>query len=297
MVRNGIPLLALFASIVVTAAAQQPTFKGRTQIVPVLVTVTDAQKRLVGGLEQTDFELFDNGQPAQIVLFDNAVRPITVIVMLDTSGSMTMNLSLVTAAAEQFLIRLLPDDKGAVGAFNDKIQFAAGLTSSRDRLVSALKELDFGNPTRLYDAIDESLDMLLNADGRRVVLVFTDGADTASRVGLGHVLERARNEEVMVYAVGLESEYLSGNRYVRTRPDRGLKKLADETGGGYFDLKKTDELGTTFTRIAQELHSQYALGFSPATDGKLHKIAVKVNKPGLTARARKTYQAEGGGTR
>ena len=79
---------------------------------------------------------------------------------------------------------------------------------------------------------------------------------------------------------------------MRTRPDRGLKKLAEETGGGFFELKKTDELGSTFTRVAQELHSQYVLGFSPEKlDGKVHKLEVRVKRPGMTARARKSYVA------
>jgi Ca-activated chloride channel family protein len=125
-----------------------------------------------------------------------------------------------------------------------------------------------------------------------VVLAFTDGDDTASRVGMGDVLDRARDEEVMIYAIGLESEYFNGQRQVRTRPDRGLRRLAEETGGGYFELKKADDLGPTFTRVAQELHSQYALGFSPTTlDGREHRLAVRMKQPGMTARARKTYIA------
>ena len=79
---------------------------------------------------------------------------------------------------------------------------------------------------------------------------------------------------------------------MRASPDRGLRKIAEETGGGYFELKKTDDLGPTFTRVAQELHSQYVLGFSPESlDGKVHKLEVRVKKPGMTARARKTYLA------
>jgi Ca-activated chloride channel homolog len=132
--------------------------------------------------------------------------------------------------------------------------------------------------------------------GRRVVLVFTDGEDTASKIGMGDALDRARTDEAMIYAIGLESVFFNGQRQVRSRPDRGLRKLSDETGGGYFELKKTDELGPTFTRVAQELHSQYVIGFAPATDGKQHKVEVRVKKPGLIARARKSYQAPTGET-
>ena len=105
-------------------------------------------------------------------------------------------------------------------------------------------------------------------------------------------MDRAREKDVMVYAIGLETEYFNGQQRVRSSPDRGLKKLAEDTGGGYFELKKTADLGETFTRVAQELHSQYVLGFSPETlDGKIHKLDVRVKKAGMNARARKTYMA------
>jgi Ca-activated chloride channel family protein len=258
------------------------------------VTVTDTQKRLVPDLERDDFEVYDNGKPQTLTNFDNQQTPFTAVVMLDTSGSMTLTLDLVKAAAEQFLIRMLPEDQARVGAFNDKIEFhpADEFTSSRDQLVRSLKDLDFGYPTRLYDAIDESITRLSGIEGRKVVVVFTDGDDTASKAKLGSVLDRARSEEVMVYSIGLESDYFNGAQRVRSRPDRGLRKLSDETGGGYFELKKTDDLGPTFTRVAQELHSQYVMGFSPeALDGRVHKLDVRVKKPGMTARARKTYVA------
>jgi Ca-activated chloride channel family protein len=106
------------------------------------------------------------------------------------------------------------------------------------------------------------------------------------------VLDKARVEEVMIYSVGLETEYFNGAQRVRTSPDRGLRRLSDETGGGFFVLKKRDELGATFTRVAQELHSQYVLGFTPELlDGKVHKLEVRVKRPGMTARARRSYVA------
>ena len=96
----------------------------------------------------------------------------------------------------------------------------------------------------------------------------------------------------MVYAIGLQSEFFNGQRIQRTRPDRALRRIADETGGGYFELKTTDELAPTFTRVAQELHSLYALGFTPSTlDGREHKLDVRVKKTGMNARTRKTYIA------
>jgi len=267
-----------------------------TQTVPLYVTVMDGARRLVPDLAEEDFEIYDNGKLQKLTNFDNKATPISVVVMLDTSGSMTLALDLVKQAAEQFLIRLLPEDKGKIGAFNDKIEVkpAAGLpfTNNRDQLIRALGDLDFGYPTRLYDAVDFGINELKNADGRKVVLVFTDGEDTASRMSSGDVTERSRIEEVMVYSVGMENEYMNGNQRVRTSPDRGLRRLSDETGGGFFMLKKKDELGSTFTRIAQELHSQYVMGFTPETlDNKIHKLEVRLKKPGMTARARRSYVA------
>src|SRR5213596_2316930 len=140
--------------------AQEPTFKTGTKLVTLFVTVADAQKRLVPDLTKDDFEVFDNDKPQPLIFFANEVQPITVVVMLDTSGSMTGSIALLPSAAEQFLIRLLPADKGRVGAFNDKIQFSSHFTSNRDELVSDVKELDYGNGTRLWDAVGASLDEL-----------------------------------------------------------------------------------------------------------------------------------------
>jgi Ca-activated chloride channel homolog len=285
------PVAVLLAAAVLTG--QQATFKSGTSIVPVLTTVTDSQGRLVPNLEQEEFTILDNGKPQPISFFQNETQPFTVVVMLDFSASMTANLDLLKAAAEQFLLRMLPADKGQVGAFSDKIQFSGTFTSNRDSLIKDLGDLQFGNPTRLYDAIDASIDVLNDVDGRRIVLVFTDGDDTASRRDMGDVLVKARQEETMIYAIGLESEFAIGpGRMQRTRPDRGLRKLAEETGGGYFELKKTAELAPTFTRVAAELHSLYALGFTPtAFDNKEHKLEVKMKTPGQAARARKSYIA------
>ena len=285
--------MTIAAGLTMLDAQQTPVFRSGTQLVPIYVTVTDDDRRLVPGLIEEDFEIYDEGERQELAFFDNQVQPITVVVMLDTSASMTPSIRFLEAAAEQFLIRLLPEDQGRVGAFNDKIEFSPEFTSDRDALTAALRELDFGNPTRLYDAIDASLDTLVGIEGRRVILVFTDGDDTGSDASQGDVLERARNDEVMIYAIGLESNYFNGVRQVRSRPDRGLRRLADETGGGYFELDDTDQLGPTFTRVAQELHSQYVLGFAPTkVDGKVHELEVRMKQRGMRARARKTYQAE-----
>ncbi|HSP91149.1 MAG TPA: VWA domain-containing protein, partial [Vicinamibacterales bacterium] len=135
---------------------QAGVFRSGAKMVPIYATVTDPQGALVPNLTREDFEILDNNVRQELVVFENQTQPITAIVMLDSSGSMTNSLKLVYAGAEQFLIRLLPQDKAQVGAFNDKVEFSGSFTSDRDELVAALRELDFGNPTRLYDAIDQS---------------------------------------------------------------------------------------------------------------------------------------------
>lgn len=287
----------LIAALVVLAvggairAQQQPVFRGGNDIVPILATVLDSNGRLVPDLEKEDFTILDNGKPQEIIFFQNDVQPFTAVVMMDFSYSMTRNLDLLKNAAEQFILRLLPDDKAQVGAFSDKIMFSGPFTSDRDDLILALKDLQYGNPTRLYDALDASIDSLDDASGRKVVVVFTDGDDTASRRNFNDVLQKAREKEVMIYGIGLQSEFFNGQRMQRSRPTTALRRLADETGGGYFDLKKTAELAPTFTRVVQELHALYALGFTPQTlDGKEHRIELKT-KSGMTTRARRSYIA------
>jgi Ca-activated chloride channel family protein len=282
------------AALLVLGLPAGAQIKVTTQTVPIYVTVTDRERRLVPDLLREDFEVFDNGKLQTLTNFHNEPPPIAAVVMLDTSGSMTLALDFVKQAAEQFFIRMLPEDKAKVGAFNDKIEtHPSTFTSNRDQLIRlAHEDLDFGYPTRLYDAVDHGIEELREVTERKVVLVFTDGEDTASRLKTGDVIEKARSEEVMVYSIGLENEYFNGAQRVRTSPDRGLRRLSDETGGGFFVLKKRDELGTTFTRVAQELHSQYVLGFTPEIlDGKVHKLEVRVKRPGLTARARRSYVA------
>src|SRR5687767_9374158 len=140
---------ALVLLAVVAVRAQQQPFRGGTSIVPILATVLDDTGRLVPDLERTDFTVLDNGKPQELVFFQNDVQPFTVVVTLDFSFSMNNNLKLLKAAAEQFILRLLPADRAQVGAFSDKIRFSGTFTNDRDDLIAALGDLPYGNPTRL----------------------------------------------------------------------------------------------------------------------------------------------------
>jgi Ca-activated chloride channel homolog len=292
---------ALFAVLVPLGrlAAQKPTptqepqaaFRGTVDTVGIFATVLDKAGHLVPDLEQTDFEVYDNDKKQDITLFKKDIQPITVVMMLDTSGSMTLNLEFLKDAAEAFVLRLVPPlgDRARIGNFDDKLFLSPFFTNNRDDLIRIIHEdLQYGNGTRLWDAIDLSMTGLSHEEGRRVVLVFTDGDDTTSKKSDGDVLQRALTEEFMVYAIGLRSHILN----TITTPDRGLRKLAQETGGGYFELQRAADLNATFTRVADELHRQYVIGFTPKVrDGKVHKLDVRVIKPDMTARAKKTYIA------
>jgi len=278
----------------VAAQQQPPTFRNTGAVtVSLFATVMESGGRLVPNLEESDFEVFDNNRPQPLTVFDNSPRPLSIALMLDTSFSMSANLARLKDAAEQFLIRLFPKDQAKVGAFNDGVTIGSTFSSDRDILIADMRALDFGNGTRLFDGIDLAIAHLEPVEGRKVVVVFTDGDDTGSRsANRGSIIDRARLKDVMVYAIGFQSEYFDGARVQRSKPDSGLRRIAEETGGGYFELTKASELGATFTRVAQELHSQYALGFTaPELDNKVHTLTVKVKKPGMTPRARRTYMA------
>jgi len=300
---------------------KQPAFRSGSRTVAVYVTVTDPQGRLVTNLTQDDFDIYDNGKKQTITLFERGVQPITVVMLLDRSGSMAGNFRLVRSAAEQFVSLLLPGDKARIGSFANRIQLdPRNFSSSQRDLIEILRmELQEPGPTPLWNAVNVGITALLHQDGRRVVLVFTDGVDRpvgSNNISYGDVARNAEREDVMIFGVGLASRFPGGGRPrgpaggmvsgggfgpggLRPRPeqpkvDPGLPRIAAQTGGGYFELTSANNLSSTFTRIADELHQQYALGFTPANlDGKTHKLEVRVSRrAGLVVRARKTYVAK-----
>src|SRR5437867_2075240 len=286
-------MLAALGAIV--AAQQEPTFKGENRTVAVYATVTDAAGRLVPDLPRESFSVLDEHKPQTLTLFANDIQPITVVMMLDRSGSMRSKFTLVEKAAEQFVAVMLPADKARIGSFANRIQIdPRDFTSDHDELISILRtELQEAGPTPLWNAVNVGITALLHQQGRRVILVFTDGVDfpmNSTSSSLKEVMTRAEEEDVMVYAIGLAGRSFGGGRPAEEKPDEGLPKIAAATGGGYFELTSTADLTTTFARVADELHHQYVLGFTPAAlDGKLHKLEVRVKRPGMLSRARKSY--------
>jgi VWFA-related protein len=325
----------LTASVGVATAAPQtqpPSFVAATRTVAVYATVTNAQGRLVPDLSRDDFAIDDNGKPQALTLFANDIQPITLIMLLDRSGSMKPNFDLEERAAEAFVRAMLPADKARIGSFASRIQVdPADFTSDHDALIRILRnDLQEDGPTPLWNAVNTGIDKLLLEQGRRVVLVFTDGVDMPMNFGshnksLKDVMKRAEEENVMVYAIGLAGQNgmpdvggrggdrrgrggmnpgafgglggrglggYSGRQPQMEQPDEGLPRIAAATGGGYFELTSPRDLASTFARVADELHHQYALGFTPEKlDGKMHDLTVHLSKPSLSARARKRYLA------
>jgi Ca-activated chloride channel family protein len=303
-------MLALAASATFAGAQQQtPTFRGTSDTVRVFVTVVDKHGRLVTTLTQDNFEVRDDGKVQSVAVFDNAPQPIQLVVMLDVSGSMAGNLSLLRGSSIELFRALGKDDVARVGSFGRDIEISPEFTRDIGELEEALPDdIPINAPTPLWRAIDQAMDAFdANSDRRRVVLVLSDGKNSDVRfsrrnVSQVEVIDRASADGVMVYAVGLRSRsmappQLGGFANVSTggsgdRPDPGLAVTAEETGGGYVEVRPRDDLSATFTRIVRELHSQYLLGYNPPKrDGKTHKIEVKVTADGLEPRARKSYVA------
>ena len=305
--RRASVVACLVAAAAATIVAQQaPTvFRSATQMVPVYVTAVDENAHLVTDLTRDDFEVLDNGRPQPITEFSSAIQPISIVIMLDMSGSMTGNLPVLRNAAVQMFTRLLPTDQARVGSFGDRITMSEGFTSNQNELIRALwTELTPGGGTPLWSAISIAMTALSHLEGRRVVLVLSDGKDTSefwggsdgrSSVKLPEIVRRAQVEEYLLYAIGIPSRSntrLGAGRIGLDEPDPGLRELAAETGGGYFELHETDALGPAFARVADELHRQYLLGFvAPNADGKMHQITVTVKHPGVSVRARRSYLA------
>lgn len=305
-------LVACLLGATGAAAQDKPVFKGESDAVRVFATVTDRDGRLVTTLTQADFEIRDEGKPQPIILFDNSPQPIRLIVLLDVSGSMEGNLPILREASQALFSKLGPGDRVRVGAFGEDVVISEEFTADPVALRRALPErINPEAPTPLWRAVDEALDAFKDeGDERPVILVLSDGKDTGSmdfRLHKGasqaEVIDRARRDSVMIYGVGMRSR---GRRpmmpgmgpgglqaaLTADLPDPGLARVAEETGGGYVEIRPSEDLSDAFARVADELHSQYLLGFAPPKrDGKVHDIEIKVAQKGVTPRARKSYVA------
>jgi Ca-activated chloride channel family protein len=302
---QGSRFIICLAGLVLLAAPVRTQFRSSTEIVSVYATVQDKQLRLVSDLTKDDFTITDNGREQPITVFSNEAMPFSVVVMLDRSGSMYRHHFVVRDAAAQFVKRLMPGDEARIGSFGDYVGNRvvikpSAFSSTPEELLGVLHEpARAGSHSPVWIAVDQAVTALAGQPGRRVVLLFSDGAnepaDTLLPVKVDDLIDRVRSENVMVYALGfVEIQERYGREPRIIRPEKDLRRLADDSGGGYFEVEDTSNLDELFTRVADELHRQYWLGFVPQTrDGKVHQIRVSVKKPGLTVRARQSYVAPG----
>ena len=310
-VLTGVTLAACAVAAAGLAAQQQPVFRAGQDVVRVFATVTDRDGRLVTTLTKDDFEVRDEGKPQPITQFDKSPQPIRLVVMLDVSGSMEGNLSLLRASAAQLFARLRQDDAVRVGSFGHDVTISPTFTRDPAELTAALPSMIAPDaPTPLWRAIGEALDAFGDGDDRRkVVLVLSDGKDSGQfsfrqrPVSQADVIDRARRDDVMIYGIGMRSRSRQSapigvgpgglqGALLAELPDPGLARVAEETGGGYIEIRGGQDLGAAFAGVADELHTQYLLAFAPPKrDGKVHDVSVKVTQGGLKTRARKSYVA------
>ena len=271
--------------VVPAAAPRQDTFRTSTRIVPVYATVSDATGALVSNLTARDFQVDDNGKTVPITLFESGVQPITMAILLDRSPSLFPVAQRAQSAAIELSRRLLPGDRACLGTFCQVVSLDPTLTADADALVKHLgDDVPWPAGTALWDAVEAARAALEREGGRRVILVVSDAEDNCSRVDVDALRERVQHDGIMFYAISIR-----GREGLDTSE---LRALARATGGWSFELKPADDVVAAARRVADELHRQYLLGFAPASlDDKLHRIDVKVKKPGHSVHARRSYVA------
>jgi len=290
-------------------SGQQPApFASGVSLVALNVTVQDETSRYVPGLGAGDFAVYEDGIKQQVRFVEAEAIPIDLIVMLDTSRSMTGKVAIVQTAARGFLETLRPEDRGAVVAFSDRVNLLEPLTSDRQLLSAAVASTTLTGNTALRTAIYVTLKQFglplrrePAAVRRQAIAVLTDGEDTASLTSFDDLLALARQMGVAVYTVRLES---TDDLFARQGDPRSgqmladadyeMKTLARETGAqSFFPLPR--QLAAVYAAIASELASQYSVGYEPvngAADGRFRKVSVQVvNRPGLRTRTRTGYTA------
>jgi VWFA-related protein len=203
-------IVAVAAGVVLAGSTQQSAFRSGTNTVSIYATVVDSDGHLVTDLNRGDFEVFDNGKRQDLTVFANDRQPLSLIIMLDRSGSMSSAFGLVREAAEEFVLNLFPEDRVRIGSFSSRIQIdPETFTSDKAEMRRILREeLQGTGPTPLWNATDQAMQALVDEQGRRVVLMFTDGKDTPEfgpNVRFETLLARVQAEETMVYGIGLST--------------------------------------------------------------------------------------------
>ena len=296
--RQVLVILGLALAGAVSLYAQRPSFRSTIDLVMLNVTVTGPGGRYVADLSADDFHILEDGREQDVAYFSPATVPLSVSLVLDTSSSMDDEMVLSKQAAMDFIARLRPGDVAEVVSFDSRVEVLQPMTSSRTLLEGAIQRMRAGGSTALYNAVYivlRQLDKVKPQTGddvrRQVIVVLSDGEDTASLVTLEDLLDSVKRSQTVIYTVGLGLEALTTKF---SSGEFGLRELAKETGGRMFLPKGPMDLVDVYTQIANELTNQYVVGYlssNARADGAWRRIAVRLERPNLQARTRAGYYA------
>jgi VWFA-related protein len=293
----GCAAVATVASLAVSVSGFQ--FRSGTELVSVDVLVTDGRSP-IAGLTAADFELTDNGTPQTIEQIYVEQLPLNVIMVLDISGSVEgERLRALKAGATTVIGRLRPRDRAALVSFSHRIDLGAALTADVATLRGSINALDARGSTSLRDAAFAALALRTADATRTLVLLFSDGLDTASILSEDQVLEIARRSDAIVYTVGIRETPMPGRSGSQLRGDapadhRFLERLSRETAGRLLYAEQNRDIERTFARVLDEFNTRYVLGYAPrgVAGSGWHRLEVRLKKRGATVLARRGYFAE-----
>jgi Ca-activated chloride channel family protein len=293
-------VLAFAAGAWVPGTPAQERFHGGVDLVSLNVTVSDGS-HFVTGLDKEDFEVYEDGVKQDVSFFSKQQQPIALAVLLDTSASMENKLGTAQEAAIGFARRMRRGDLMEVVAFDGQVNILQEFTGDVTALERAIREATVNGSTSLYNAIYISLTNLQKARARnaeeirrQAIVVLSDGDDTSSLVAYDEVLRVAKRGETTIYAIGLRQN--DSPRREFKEAEFVLRQLSTETGGRVFYPNSVIELPKIYDQIAQELASQYSIGYSSKNalrNGAWRRLSVRVLRPGLIARTRQGYYAPG----
>jgi VWFA-related protein len=277
----------------------QQTLSVNVDLVNVLFTVSDKSGRFITNLPKEDFKVLEDGLPQAISNFSNETNlPLSVALLFDTSASIRGQLKFEQDAAGEFFFTTLRrgTDKAFVVTFDKTISLAQDFTDNTELLTKAIGKVKAGGNTALFDAAYQAMTTkLIGQPGRHVIVIISDGDDNVSEKTIEETIEMAQKTDTVIYAVGTNSPELFGSS--KERGNKYLKRLVDETGGKLFLPTKVDELTKSYLEIANELRSQYTLGYRSTNlkrDGAYRKIRIIASNKQFKVRARDGYYASRG---
>jgi Ca-activated chloride channel family protein len=289
---------AALVSAAVFAAGAQERVRGGVDLVSLHGTVTDGV-RYITDLTEGDFEIYEDGVRQELTFFSKGQQPVALAVLLDTSASMENRLETAQEAAVGFVRRMRPGDVMEVVDFDSQVTVLQPFTSDVAALERAIRQATVNGSTSLYNAIYIALKNLQKVRARdsseirrQAIIVLSDGDDTSSLVAYDEVLNLAKRSETAIYAIGLRHSEQARREFKEA--EFVLRQLSQETGGRAFFPSAASELSKIYDQIAQELASQYAIGYSSTNslrNGAWRRISVRVLRPGLTGRTRQGYYA------